>query len=25
LKDGQLVEVDGSNGIVRILEEANKN
>jgi phosphoenolpyruvate synthase/pyruvate phosphate dikinase len=25
LKDGQLVEVDGSNGVVRILEEANKN
>jgi rifampicin phosphotransferase len=25
LKDGQLVEVDGSHGIVRILEEANEN
>ena len=25
LKDGQLVEVDGSNGIVRILEEANEH
>jgi rifampicin phosphotransferase len=25
LKDGQLVEVDGSNGIVRILEEADEN
>jgi phosphohistidine swiveling domain-containing protein len=25
LKDGQLVEMDGSNGVVRILEEANKN
>jgi len=24
LKDGQLVEVDGSNGIVRILETAEK-
>ena len=22
LKDGQLIEVDGSNGVVRILEEA---
>jgi phosphohistidine swiveling domain-containing protein len=25
LKDGQFVEVDGSNGVVRILEEANEN
>jgi phosphoenolpyruvate synthase/pyruvate phosphate dikinase len=25
LKDGQLVEVDGSNGIIRILEESHNN